>query len=83
MTGGVHFSLHTVHFGRHRQIERDFGALFIRALFGFGLEFLSKTSWVNGQHTKLQITQINFLTSTVKRRDVIFCLWCAYFPLLQ
>ena len=59
VTGGVHFSLHTVHFGRHLQIERDFGALFIRALFGIGWEFLSKTSWVNGQHTKLQITQIN------------------------
>ena len=47
ITGGVHFSLYTVHFGRHLQIERDFGALFIRAMFSIGWEFLSKTSWVN------------------------------------
>ena len=55
ITGGVHFVRHNVHFGRHLQIQVqcDLGALFIRPLFGIGCEFLSKTSWVNGQYTKL------------------------------
>ena len=56
----MHFVRHNVHFGRHLQIQRDLGALFIRVLLGIGWDFLSKNYCVNGYKIRAVIFQFYY-----------------------